>query len=132
MLYNSTQKYILDVLWFFVCFLFVCTSFSNQTSNQEKQYTKMKNKSLLSQLIIIILCMLTCLLYATEINNLHAHKYRDKSAIHQHRKHTRNRLAEHDKDDTIDTPYKVGFGIGDITGPAAEINMVCIIDYLYQ
>ena len=71
----------------------------------------------------------------SKVNSLHAYWARSKSAgdngndrQHQHQPQVSKRASESEKQRENETKnsstYKIGLGIADITGPAADINMV--------
>ena len=77
--------------------------------------------------ILIQYVLLHGFVSATKINGLHAYYNKGKSVnaiIAAKLEKTTAETADHGNQ------YKIGFGIGDITGPSAEINMVNI-EYIW-
>ena len=79
---------------------------------------------------LLVQCVLLhALVSASKINGLHA--YYKSAAVNA----KIGAKLEQRSQPTDNARYKIGFGIGDITGPSAEINMVsktCLIELISE
>lgn len=83
------------------------------------------------RLLIILSLQLLLLQNQQSPDIVSAAKINAKSADDSHNDHQESSVKKRTESESEEnerkggSTYKIGFGIGDVTGPAAEINMVC-------